>query len=323
METVDFAGLGRLAPAGSRGRAPGLTFEKVTARAESSRPSWAEDGADWPNRDSSLFVRAGGLDWYVQRAGRGPVLLLLHGTGAATHSWRDLLPLLAQRFTVIAPDLPGHGFTGMPPMRLLSLPEMARQLGALLQALDVSPRFGVGHSAGAAILANMALGRRIAPRALMALNGALLPPPGVQAPLFPLVARLLAGLPPVPALMALSAAPERVRRLLDGTGSVIDPAGQAFYRRLLRRPGHVAGALGMMGSWDLTALRRDLPRLHVPVTLVVGEGDRMIAPSQARLLLDLLPDARLVCLPGLGHLAHEEQPRRVAELVGAMADGAG
>ena len=295
---------------------------RMPARADPGRPSWAEDGADWPNRNASLFVRAGGLSWHVQRMGSGPVLLLLHGTGAATHSWRDLLPLLAQRFTVIAPDLPGHGFTGMPLPHLLSLPNMARQLDVLLQALDVAPSLGVGHSAGAAILARMALGRRIMPQALMALNGALLPPPGVQAPLLPLVARLLVGLPPVPALMALSAAPERVQRLLDGTGSTIDPAGEAFYRRLLRRLGHVAGALGMMGHWDLAALRRDLPRLRVPVTLVVGENDRMIAPSQARVLVNLLPDARLVSLPGLGHLAHEEQPRQVADLVGAMADGA-
>ena len=57
----------------------------------------------------ALTVAAGGLRWHVQVAGDGPVLLLLHGTGAATHSWRDLLPLLAERFTVVAPDLPGHG----------------------------------------------------------------------------------------------------------------------------------------------------------------------------------------------------------------------
>ena len=54
--------------------------------------------------------------------GDGPDLLLLHGSGAATHSWRDLAPLLARDFRVIAPDLPGHGFTETPGGDGLSLP---------------------------------------------------------------------------------------------------------------------------------------------------------------------------------------------------------
>ena len=71
--------------------------------------------------------------------GRGPVLLLVHGTAAATHSWRDLAPLLARRFTVVAPDLPGHGFSGSPGRGGLSLPGMAGALRALLDALRLEP----------------------------------------------------------------------------------------------------------------------------------------------------------------------------------------
>ena len=62
-----------------------------------SRLDWERDGRDWPNRAASRFVRAGGLDWHVQTMGQGPTVWLIHGTGAATHSWRDILPLLAQR----------------------------------------------------------------------------------------------------------------------------------------------------------------------------------------------------------------------------------
>ncbi|MEL4403125.1 alpha/beta fold hydrolase, partial [Shewanella algae] len=79
----------------------------------------------WPNRDSSRFVEAGGLVWHVQQMGSGPPILLLHGTGAATHSWRGVMPLLARDFTVIAPDLPGHGFTRGRPRGGLTLPGMA------------------------------------------------------------------------------------------------------------------------------------------------------------------------------------------------------
>ena len=91
------------------------------------------DGRDWPHRQASRFVEAGGLKWHVQIMGAGPPLLLVHGTGASTHSWRDLMPLLAERYRVVAPDLPGHGFTQMPASSEgLSLPGMAAGVASLL-----------------------------------------------------------------------------------------------------------------------------------------------------------------------------------------------
>src|SRR3569833_51424 len=113
----------------------------------SDKLDWNVDGRDWPNRDASRFVAAGGVRWHVQVTGQGPVALLAHGTGAATHSWRDLAPLLARRFTVVAHDLPGHGFTATPPRRRLSLPEMAHDLAALCAKLDVKPHIAICRSA--------------------------------------------------------------------------------------------------------------------------------------------------------------------------------
>ena len=103
---------------------------------DANRPDWAVEGRDWPHREASRFVEAAGLRWHVQEFGRpeAPVLLLLHGTGAATHSWRGLAPLLAQDFFVIAPDLPGHGFTDPLPADRLSLPGMASAIRDLLTA---------------------------------------------------------------------------------------------------------------------------------------------------------------------------------------------
>lgn len=286
------------------------------------RPDWNTDGQDWPNRETSRFVAAAGLRWHVQSMGNGPVLLLLHGTGAATHSWRELMPRLARRFSVVAPDLPGHGFTEMPRAALLSMVEMGRQLGLLLRTLAVEPAYVVGHSAGAAVAMRMCLDGRIAPRALMSLNGALLAPPGKSTAFFPLAARLIGGLPLVPSLLARTAGDARIDGLLANTGSRIDPAGRRFYARLFRRPGHVAGAFGMMGHWDLAALEPELGRLSPAVTLVAGEADRMILPDAAQAAQRLIPGARVVRLPGLGHLAHEEQPVLVAGLIEEMADAA-
>ena len=277
---------------------------------------WSRDGADWPNRNSSSFVEAAGIRWHVQRMGEGPLLLLIHGTGAATHSWRGLLPLLAQHFSVVAPDLPGHGFTQSPPAHRLSLPGMAADLGALLRKLELRPEIAVGHSAGAAILARMCLAGRMSPRLLVALNGAFMPFGGVANHLFSPLAKLLVLNPFVPRVFAWQASsPGAVERLIANTGSTIDQEGVALYRKLVRNPGHVAAALRMMANWKLEPLLHDLPRLAPRLVLITGANDRSISPEVAQQVREILPDAVIERLPGLGHLAHEEQPQTVAQLV--------
>jgi magnesium chelatase accessory protein len=277
---------------------------------------WSKDGADWPNRDASQFVEAAGLRWHVQRMGEGPALLLIHGTGAATHSWRFVLPLLAQRFSVVAPDLPGHGFTQSPPPHRLSLPGMAADVWALLRKLDVRPEIAVGHSAGAAILARMCVDERIAPRLLVAVNGAFMPFGGVANHLLSPLAKLLVLNPLVPRVFAWQASNAgAVERLLANTGSTIDQQGIALYRKLTRDPAHVAAALRMMANWKLEPLLHDLPRLATPLLLITAANDRSISPDVARQVREILPHAIIERLPGLGHLAHEEQPQLIAQLV--------
>jgi magnesium chelatase accessory protein len=282
-------------------------------------PDWARDGRDWPNRAASRFLLAGGLRWHVQVIGpdvaaERPVILLLHGMGASTHSWRDVAPILAERFTVVAPDLPGHGFTGHPPPALMTSDGMARAVAAMLRALDVQPALVVGHSAGAAVGARLMLLHLIAPVPLVSLNGALSPMPQHQGTLYSLIARLLSNSPATSWIFALQARQEKaVDRLLAATGSRIDSDGRKFYARLMSRPGHVAGALRMMARWNLDDL--DLSQLDTPVTLIVGDKDGMVPAEDATRVAARLPHGRVVNLPGLGHLAHEEEPRIVARLI--------
>ena len=255
------------------------------------------------------------MRWHVQRMGSGPALLLVHGTGASTHSWRGLMPLLAARWSVIAVDLPGHGFSQIAPVEGMSLPGMARMLAVLLKTIGAEPAAAVGHSAGAAILARMALDGRIAPAALVSLNGAFVPFDGVLRFLSP-IARLMAATPFAARVFAARATdPKALERLLEGTGSTLDAEGAALYARLVRSPAHVHGALTMMARWDLEPLMRELPRLGVPALLVAADGDRTVPPSQATEVAARIPGARVERLAGLGHLAHEEDPARVGELV--------
>jgi magnesium chelatase accessory protein len=286
----------------------------------SDRLVFERDARDWPNREASRFVDAAGLRWHVQVMGEGPVVLLVHGTGASTHSFGRLAPILAKTFTVVVPDLPGHGFTDLPPRERLSLPGMAEDLAALLQALELSPVLGVGHSAGAAILVQMALDGHAKPEAIVSINGALLPFGSIAGQFFSPMAKLLALNPFVPRLLSWRAAnPEAVARLIRNTGSNLPPEDVERYSRLFQTENHVAAALGMMANWDLFALERNLHRLDVPLILAVGSGDRAITPEDAFAVRDHVPDAKVVLLRGVGHLAHEERPQDVADIVlGAM-----
>jgi magnesium chelatase accessory protein len=257
------------------------------------------------------------LRWHVQQWGSSPAtLLLLHGTGASTHSWRKLAPLLARRFSVLAPDLPGHGLSAMLPRERRSMAGMALATRELLKSLASRPAGVLGHSAGAALMLRMALDGDLDEAVLIGVNAALLPFEGVAGRLYAPIARLLAR-SPLPARFAAWRARDvaNVQRLIAATGSRLDSQGVALYRGLLRRPDHVAGVLAMMANWDLAALASELPGLHGRLHLLVGESDAIVTPAQAERVAARLRGTAVHRLPGLGHLAHEEAPDRVARIV--------
>jgi magnesium chelatase accessory protein len=285
------------------------------------RLDWNRDGADWPNRAHSEFVEAAGLRWHVQRAGAGPALLLIHGTGAATHTWRDLLLPLAERRSVIAVDLPGHGFTSPLPAASMTLPGMSRALAGLVRQLGTGIEAVIGHSAGAAIGARLCLDGAVTAGLLISLNGVLLPPDLMPLRAMSVVARFLAATSLAPRLFAWSAAdPAAVRRLVDSTGSVLDARGYELYQRLTRNPAHAASVLDMLAGWDLAPLERDLPRLKVPLVAVASLGDRAVPPMEADRLAARVPGSRVIKLPRLGHLAHEEDPAGFVRLFESLLE---
>jgi magnesium chelatase accessory protein len=159
----------------------------------------------------------------------------------------------------------------------------------------------------------MALDAAMPLRGIVSINGALLPLPGWSGAIFPPVAKFLAANSLAARLFAWRANdPAAVRRLVASTGSMLEPPGLEFYGRLIGSPAHVAGTLQMMAAWDLEALQRDLPRLELPLLLLVGQQDRTVSPAEAERVKRFIAGARIEPLPGLGHLAHEEKPALVA-----------
>lgn len=304
----------------------------MTADVDSSTASWqhrqlanasARPDAvplDWPNRACSFEVSAAGISWHVQRSGQGPTLVLIHGTASATHSWRDLLQQLTPHFHVIAMDLPGHGFSSRRSDDSMALPDLADSVAALLRSIDAKPSILVGHSAGAAIALRMTLDQQVSPQSIIGLNAALLPFGGALRVFFAPLAQWFAQTQLMPRMIARRASDiAAVRRVLAGTGSVIDDVGVELYQRLLQKESHVASVLAMMASWDLSALLEDIPKLQCDLYLVTGLNDQAVSPKETDAIVRALPSTQVIRLTDCGHLAHEERPIQVAKLIAELA----
>lgn len=280
--------------------------------------------AHWPDAKFSQFLEAAGLRWHVQIRGEGPDLLLLHGTGASSHSWVPMARLLEGSFRVIALDLPGQGFSQLAPAQQCSLPGMSQAIGNLVARLEADPKIVVGHSAGAAIAASLCLRGSLDPAAIVSINGAMLPFGRAAAPVFSKAAQLLAASPVFTQLVALHAVPRKpVERMLRQTGSSTPAEMIRCYRDLLGSPRHVAATLRMMANWELGPLEANLDRLNPALSLLVCDNDSVVPPAQGEELARRVPHAQLTHAEGLGHLGHEERPEwfadRIVELAAALA----
>lgn len=273
----------------------------------------------WPNAEASTFVSSGGLRWHMQRVGSGVPALLIHGTGASSHSWEGLAGELKRDFALTIVDLPGHGFTQAVPRTRMSLDVIARDLGSLLGTVGCTPDLIVGHSAGAAIAVRMVIDACLPPpRLVVSVNGAILPWAGIAGVVFPPLARLMASAGFAASLLARRAEqPGQVERMIVGTGGRPPERSIGFYRKLMERPSHVQAALDMMAMWDLDALARDLTRFSPQLEMIACGEDRAVPAEVSFEVCGRVRGASVTYLRKLGHLAHEEDPGAVAAVVRA------
>ena len=276
---------------------------------------WEVEKADWPNSDISQFVETPEAKWHFQKTGAGSKVLLLHGSGATTHSFEGLMQELRGHHEVLAIDLPGHGFSSELRRVESSLSNVAVAIGQLLNELDFAPELIVGHSAGAAIAVELVHRSIINPKGFVAINGAFYPFPGFAGSLFPAMAKLLFLNPLVPSIFAISASRARVARLMDSTGSKLTQKQIHYYERALASSKHVRGTLAMMASWQLETMQRKLQALNVPTCLLIGGADGTIDPNASVETEKSMPNCSRQLLNGFGHLVHEEAPELVSECI--------
>jgi pimeloyl-ACP methyl ester carboxylesterase len=255
------------------------------------------------------------------RVGEGPPLLLLHGIGCDHSTWGPVLAPLAERFTVIAPDLLGHGASDKPRADY-SLGGFANGMRDLLGVLGYERTTVVGHSFGGGVamqfgyqfperterlvlVGSGGLGRQINPL----MRALTLPGAGT--------ALAVASVPPLPQALRLAA--DTVRRSRLPWTSDVGPMTEVYTG--LTRPDARAAFLHVLRAcvdWRgqvVTMLDRAYLTEGMPVLVVWGGRDLVVPPAHARKAAEAMPGARVEVFPHAGHFPHVDEPERFADLV--------
>ena len=270
----------------------------------------------------SQFVEVGtdDLQLHYKRQGEGePHIILLHGFGGSTFSWREVIGELPG--TTVAFDRPGFGLTERPvrgewqtnPYTPAAQVEL---VVALMDALEFEQAVLVGNSAGGTLAAQVALahpervsGLVLADAAVYAGGGApnwirpFLNTPQIDR-LGPLVARQFGGEPGLDFLRSAYADPARLTdEDLEG------------YQRWLRAEGWDTALWELIKASRTTSLAPQLSELQVTTLIITGQEDTLVPSEQSEQLAEALPNAEFVSLAGCGRLPQEECPGAFVESV--------
>ncbi|MER5310556.1 alpha/beta fold hydrolase [Streptomyces sp. NPDC002773] len=249
-----------------------------------------------------------------ERRGTGEPLLLLHGIGHHWQAWEPVLDILAAERDVIAVDLPGFGASDdLPEGCPYDLATVGRVLDAFCAALGVERPHVAGNSLGG--LLALELGREKRVRSVTALSPAGFWSEGERRYAF-VTLRAMRGAArsmPVPLIERLSRTPSGRAAL---TSSIYARPGrrspEAVYAETLALR-EATGFRQTLAAGGAVRFRDDVP--EVPVTVAWGTRDRLLLPRQGVRAKRTLPGARLVRLPGCGHVPMSDDPALVARVV--------
>jgi pimeloyl-ACP methyl ester carboxylesterase len=256
--------------------------------------------------------------------GSGPALLLLHGMASSAETWRFVVPTLARRFTIIAPDMLGHGDTAKPRTEY-SLGAQANMLRDLLALLGQERATLIGHSFGGGVAMQFAyqFPERCERLILVGAGGLgpevnsllrLLTLPGAQQvlPIFcsDRLREAVTRIANWAGRHGLRASPV-VEEIWRGYSSLTTEDGRAaFFRTLNAVIDHEGQSVSAADRLYLTSL--------VPTLIVWGADDAIIPVTHAHAAHDAIPHSRLHVFENAGHYPHCEMPDRFADLVTAF-----
>ncbi len=266
----------------------------------------AVDSPYW-NAATDRFVDVDGVTARVRVEGPNdaPVLVLVHGFSHSLESWDGWAADLLADYRVVRMDLPGHGLTGPDPQQRYSVPQTVDFLAGLLDALEIEQAHLAGNSLGGLVAWRYAADHagRVDRLVLVSPGGFSIN--GVTEDPVPV---------PIGVSFYLTQAPEAMvaaaTGALYGDVSRLDPTVPERVHALMRREGVGEAMVERLEVFTLPAPEADLARVMAPTLILWGERDAMVPVEHAALFEAVLPDARLVTYPDLGHVAQEEDPAR-------------
>jgi pimeloyl-ACP methyl ester carboxylesterase len=285
----------------------------------------------WPAAGEELgsyeTVELHGYTVGFQAAGSGPLLVLLHGITSTSEAWRDVMPRLAERYTVIAPDMIGHGRSAKP-RGDYSLGAYAAGVRDLLAVLGFDRGTVVGHSLGGgiamqfsylfpeyvermALISSGGLGREVHPL----LRAATLPGSEWVLPLLAREWSVAAGdaVRSVAGRLGLEAGPD-LAEFARGYASLVEDGARDAFLHTMR------SVIGPDGQ-RVSALDRLYLADQLPTLIVWGSDDPVIPAEHGRNAHRVVPSSRYVEIEGSGHWPMLDAPDRVVrELTGFMAE---
>ncbi|MFM9588330.1 alpha/beta fold hydrolase [Streptomyces scabiei] len=238
-----------------------------------------------------------------------PTVVLLHGVGLDHTMWEPTAALLTDRFTVLAPDLPGHG--GRPPVREgVTLADLAE---GVLAGIPAGSHL-VGFSLGALVAQHVALHR---PELVATLTSVSSVCARTAEERESVLGRLRTAETDFTASATASLA-----RWYDGTDVPADRVARTGATLLANDVGSFLACYRVFATAD-AELAPDLPAIGVPALAVTGENDPGSTPAMTRRLAAALPDCRAAVVPGARHMLPVERPEAFADclttFIGACA----
>ncbi len=254
-----------------------------------------------------------GIEIHYEVCGSGPPVVLAHSFLCSGAMWAAVVPALSARYRLVNVDARGHGASAHVPRRC-TIEDVLRDHLAVLDALGIARATWAGLSLGGMVALRAALDEPERVDALALLDTDAGPETfGVRAKhaLLGVVARTVGVGPVVPQIAKLMFGPTTLRE----RPALVD-AWSARFAAV-----HVPSVLNVLAAVDGRAdLRPSLGRIAVPALVVVGAEDRALPPERSRRLAAALPSARLVEVPGAGHLSALEAPAAVAAAMARFLD---
>jgi pimeloyl-ACP methyl ester carboxylesterase len=260
------------------------------------------------------FVQIDGRWVHVERSGAGPALVLIHGFGGSTFTFRNVVPSLSDAFDVIAVDLNGFGFTERPRSASeYSIDAQAQLVLSVLDELGVSSAHLLGHSYGVGVVLHLADVQPDRVETLILVSGGA---PG-GGPASRMIPRLLQPIVHWYVESFLLTAP-RIRRALERSvfdRSVVDSNMVNGYLARLRVEGLRDALSGLQSREAWPERRVEVASIERKTLIIWGEQDGIIPIRVGERLAEELPDATLIRFEATGHLPMEEQPERFVETI--------